>query len=432
MILILNNFLIIIIMKRIVYIFAVLFLGISSVSAQKLVIEDCDVFQGAITTIPVKYVTEGAKCGGGQLNIELPEGLSLVMTKEVIENEDGEEEEVEIADAELGAEAQGFTLVTSINGFAVFGTKNLPGEEGTLFKFKIQADASLEIGTELVCRVYNIAIPTTDGNVKNEEYTFKVTVVENRLVFDENKPAPGFTAGQKYDAKAIRTIKAGNWSSIVLPFALTAAEYKAIFGDDVHLARLTALNVEFVEGTKEIKNIDLCFTTHPSTSAMMAGRPYIILTSQEKDGAYEISVDGKALQAPRTDQNAEFSEEDEETGDEIKINALFVGTYEGATIPANGIFLNGNKFYTSVGKTKTKGLRGWFDVDAAVGQDMSAAKIGFVVDGEPTSVDGIPSYQRITEGVYDLSGRKIQLKDGDLNKLQKGVYIIDGKKVTIK
>ena len=42
------------------------------------------------------------------------------------------------------------------------------------------------------------------------------------------------------------------------------------------------------------------------------------------------------------------------------------------------------------------------------------------------------NFQHITEGVYDLSGRKIQLQDGDLNKLQKGVYIINGKKVTIK
>ena len=66
-----------------------------------------------------------------------------------------------------------------------------------------------------------------------------------------------------------------------------------------------------------------------------------------------------------------------------------------------------------------------------IGQDFGA-KVGFIVDGEATSVDGIPSYQRVVEGVYDLSGRKIQLQDGDLNKLQKGVYIIDGKKVTIK
>jgi len=412
-------------MKRIVYIFAVLFLGISSATAQKLIIEDCDVYQGSVTTIPVKYVTEGAKCGGGQLNIELPEGLSFVLVED---EETGEES----ADAELGAELQGFTLVTSTNGFAVFGTKNLPGDEGTLLKFKIQADASLEIGTKLVCRVYNVAVPTTDENVKNEEYTFTVTIVENRLVFDENKPAPGFEAGKKYNAKALRTIKAGNWSTIVLPFALTATEYKKIFGDDVRLARLTALNVEFVEGTKKVKNVDLCFTTHPSSSAMTAGRPYIILTSQEKDGAYEISIDDKALQTVRKDQQGTFSVDNEETGEVTDITALFVGTYEAATIPANGIFLNGNKFYYSVGKTKTKGLRGWFDVNAVVGQDLSAAKIGFLVDGEATSIDGIPSYQRVVEGVYDLSGRKIQLENGDLNKLQKGVYIIDGKKVTIK
>lgn len=410
-------------MKRIVYIFAVLFLGISSATAQKLIIEDCDVYQGSVTTIPVKYVTEGAKCGGGQLNIELPNGLSFVLV------EDEETGEVS-ADAELGSELQGFNLVTSTNGFAVFGTKNLPGDEGTLLKFKIKADASLAIGTKLKCRVYNVAVPTTDENVKIEEYTFTVTIAENRLVFDENKPAPGFEAGKKYNAKAIRTIKAGNWSTIVLPFPLAKEDWPQVFGTGAKLARLTGLNVEYVEGTKEIKNLDLLFTTY--TGAMTAGRPYLIMTSEDKDGAYEISVDDKALQTIKSDQKGIFTEENEDTGEELSITALFVGTYEGQTIPKNGIFLNGNKFYTSVGKTKTKGLRGWFNVDAVVGQDMSAAKIGFVVDGEATSVDGIPSYQRVVEGVYDLSGRKIQLENGDLNKLQKGVYIIDGKKVTIK
>ena len=131
-------------MKKLVYIFAVLFLGITSATAQKLVIEDCDAYAGAVTTIPVKYVTEGAKCSGGQLNIELPEGLSFVMT-----TESGGDGPVEVADAEVGAEAQGFYLVKSSNGFAVFGTSILPGEEGTLLKFKIQADADLEIGKQL-------------------------------------------------------------------------------------------------------------------------------------------------------------------------------------------------------------------------------------------------------------------------------------------
>lgn len=35
-------------------------------------------------------------------------------------------------------------------------------------------------------------------------------------------------------------------------------------------------------------------------------------------------------------------------------------------------------------------------------------------------------------GVYDLQGRKMKIENNDLNSLQKGVYIIDGKKVTIK
>lgn len=420
-------------MKKYLFTIIALCLGMVQANAQTLSFENAEIPENGKGSIKLKYETGGKTIVGYGFELVLPEGLSV----DIVGNEEEGYEPIWTAlDGNTGVNLT-FQAPASF-GFLPKNTASKINESGEyLMSLVLVADETLHQGDEVTVQVKKAMMmervsETDQQSIKFDDFSFTVKITDSRLVFDETKDAPVFTAGQKYDAKAVRTIKAGNWSSIVLPFSLTAAEYRAIFGDDVHLARLTALNVEFVEGTKEVKNIDLCFTTLPSTSAMAAGRPHIILTSQEKDGAYEISVDGKALQAPKTDQKAEFSEEDEETGDEITINALFVGTYEGATIPANGIFLNSNKFYTSVGKTKTKGLRGWFDVDAAVGQDMSAAKIGFIVDGEPTSVDGIPSYQRITEGVYDLSGRKIQLKDGDLNKLQKGVYIIDGKKVTIK
>jgi len=112
----------------------------------------------------------------------------------------------------------------------------------------------------------------------------------------------------------------------------------------------------------------------------------------------------------------------------------FYGNYApDAYVPSFGLFINNNKFYYSTGKSKLKAFRGYFYFENAwLGESPDPeAKISIFVDGEATSIEGF-GYQRVVEGIYDLSGRKIQLENGDLNKLQKGVYIIDGKKVTIK
>ncbi len=414
-------------MKKLLFVLAVLFLGFNQVTAQEIFVEDFSAPEGGIQKFDVKYKDLGGKTFVGYIfKVVLPEGLSFVTDDD------------DLPVYEFGEGNDKFNINrTEDGGFQASAsslTAKLSGDEGTLVTLKVKVDDSLAEGDEVKIKVDIPSLTEKDGDTyidhDSDPFEVIVTIADSRLVFDEAKAAPEFTAGQNYDVKIVRTVKAGNWSTIVLPCPVSADEYKAVFGNDVKLARLTGLNVVYKEGTKEIKNLDLLFNTH--TGAMTAGRPYLILTQQEKDGAYEFTLDAKKLQAIKTDQKGVFSEEDEDTGDELTITALFAATYEGATIPANGIFLNSNKFYTSVGKTKTKGLRGWFDVDAAVGQDMSGAKIGFFVDGEATSVDGIPSYQRVVEGVYDLSGRKIKLENGDVTKLQKGVYIIDGKKVTIK
>ena len=123
------------------------------------------------------------------------------------------------------------------------------------------------------------------------------------------------------------------------------------------------------------------------------------------------------------------------TGSRRVVYRGMYGTYVAETyVPEFALFISKNLFwYAKANTTKMKAFRAWLDLggDVVTAVENGSAKFNFVVDGEATSIDGFGP-QRIVEGVYDLSGRKIKLEDGDLNKLQKGVYIIDGKKVTIK
>ena len=87
------------------------------------------------------------------------------------------------------------------------------------------------------------------------------------------------------------------------------------------------------------------------------------------------------------------------------------------------MFLNSNKFYYSTGKSDIKAFRGWFELGAVLNKETDFG-VKMVIDGLETKVEGI-GVKDAAGNVYDLNGRKV-------SKAQKGVYIVNGKKVFVK
>ena len=208
---------------------------------------------------------------------------------------------------------------------------------------------------------------------------------------------------------------------------MTEDQVKAAFGDGAKLADFDG--TELVKDDEDlVSEIKVKFVT---ATSIAANHPYLL--KSENDITYEngFKVEGVSIKpTSKPTVSKDYVEDDDE------YYSFFYGVYIPTTLTSKvWLFLSGNKFYYSNGETNMKGFRGYFKLQkplAAKYKDLSAnARISIAIDEEPTAIDGM-SFNRVVEGVYDLSGRKIQLKDGDLNKLQKGVYIIDGKKVTIK
>ena len=227
-----------------------------------------------------------------------------------------------------------------------------------------------------------------------------------------------------------RTVKPNVWNTICFPFDMTAAQLQDIFGGDVELAYL---KIDKTNGCYEatynddgdVVAINVLFDRADlSEEGLDANYPYLIKTSKEVT-EFEMT----AAIAP---EEVEAEINNGKSGKNKVVYGTFYGTYVAETlVPSHGLFISNNKFWYSTGNTKMKGYRGYFVLNEELASLAENAKIGFSVDGEATSIEGI-TQPRIVEGVYDLSGRKIQIEGNDLNKLQKGVYIIDGKKVTIK
>lgn len=406
-------------MKKFIFTIAALVFGLSQMTAQKMIFpEVIEVPQGGSAPLTITYETGGKVITTYMFNFVLPDGLTLAQGDAGM-------------DWKQDANNKGFTpMPNGTTGLACLssnvGSIYLKGTEGTLGSVDLEAAKSLSVGKELEVKATQLAFSEYVGGnyetINFDDVVIKVKIVENRITLDETVGVTDETPTGTQNVRVNRTIKAGNWNTICLPFAMTADQVKTAFGDGVKLADFIGCEGDGNQNTAST-SIKVKFN---AVDAIEANHPYLIkveeaLTSFTAD---EVTIS--------PDEENAIVQKDK-TSRPVAYNS-FVGTYNPSTIiPIGCLFLNSNKFYYSNGNSKLKAFRAYFDfgVNWLEEAPYAESKISISVDDDATSIDGI-GYQRITEGVYDLSGRKIQLKDGDLNKLQKGVYIIDGKKVTIK
>ena len=247
-----------------------------------------------------------------------------------------------------------------------------------------------------------------------DDVTFKVTVTD-RLTLDENSTvAP--TAASGVNVKVKRTIKANEWSTICLPFNMTKANADAVFGSDVKVATYKNYTAVIDESTLIPSAITMNFETYTMNALkpMKAGTPYLIKTTKDIES---FDLDGVNISETTTDV----------TGIETtyELNGKFKGTLAKTKVPEKCLFISGNKFYYSEGKTNIKAFRGWFELQAVLNEAVSFdAPIYINLDGETTGVKTMKAVDN--ENYYDLQGRRVS------EPTKKGLYIRGNKKVFIK
>ena len=264
----------------------------------------------------------------------------------------------------------------------------------------------------------------------SQEVTSKI-IVTDRLTLDENATEP-FAAYESINVKLKRTFQAGKWSTFVLPFTIpgesngSLTKIKEILGNDVEIVKWSGWTLEgYDEATNSADRIELQFkslTPAQKKKGIEAGNVYLVKTSKSD---IEISMDNVKLVTDVVPTSIEEENVSGETG-------TFTGTFVKMSLPEEVFFISNDLFYRSVGKTTIKGFRAWFDLNPIKLSEEALSKMSINVDGETTAIEGINTNQRVVEGVYDLQGRKVMVKDGDINNLQRGLYIINGKKVAIK
>ncbi|MBR3513558.1 MAG: hypothetical protein IKO12_03965 [Bacteroidaceae bacterium] len=308
----------------------------------------------------------------------------------------------------------GTNVQMTSDGAVQFGVNSpelyLTGTSGPVLGITLKASAELAEGN-YQASIQRITYANKEAQtVHPADITFNI-VVKDLVVLDETATeAPAPTDGP-VNVQLNRTIKGGEWSTIVLPFAATGDQVKAAYGDDVQLSAFTDWSKE-EDDNGAIIAINVNFTEAAVQDGIPANTPMLIKVSEN---VTEATFDGVTL------------EPDEEpmvrVGKTASKRGYFYGTYVTTQVPEENVFICGNKFYYSRGATTIKGYRGYFlfhDVLDAyyAGADV---KFNFNIGGHPTAIEGI-STAEAKGAAYDLGGRRIARPQ------QRGIYIVDGRK----
>lgn len=371
------------------------------VNAQTISVADVEVLQGTETgTFTISGDVGDAVYTGFEFDIAFPKDKGFTAINKASASDSWENGAIMFGDLTDGG--------CTFSGLTTGEGKVPSGEIGTV-TFKMASTIALG---EYEVTIKNFVFMDGTNSVPANDVTFKV-IVTDRVTLDEDATvAPAAATG--VNVKVKRTINANEWGTICLPFAMTAAQVKAAFGDDVKLGDFDDYDTED-EGS-DVIGITLNFS---AATAIEANHPYILKTSS---AITSFEVDGVDID-PEDEPCVEY--DNGLTGKKRVVYGTFYGTYVAETeIPATALFLSGNKFYYSKGATKSKAFRGYFDlVDVLSGYDISSVRFGMTF-GDATGIQNV-SVQNEGEAIYNLNGLRVKTP-------AKGLYIKNGKKVIIK
>lgn len=223
-------------------------------------------------------------------------------------------------------------------------------------------------------------------------------------------------------------VGAKGWNSIILPVDMTAAQVVEAFGEKTQLAEFDRLENNWIKfSTVVVAGEDVVL--HKNT-------PYIIYPAHEPLKNYSYKSDGgvtEILDGPvyvangidYVDQTSELEHTVNGTG------MTYTGSYDSKTVVSadSYMFSKGDLVHTNKEHT-VKAYRCWLKEDVSSGKMLMFSLDGNGLDGT-TGIHVIEENKQNTNtGIYNLGG--VRMNTNNVDKLPKGVYIVNNKVVVKK
>ena len=217
------------------------------------------------------------------------------------------------------------------------------------------------------------------------------------------------------------------WNSIILPVDMTAAQVVEAFGENTQLAELRALEDNWIEFSTVNVAAD-GVVLHKNT-------PYIIYPTKEPLSNYSYTIDGvtKILYGNVYVANG-INYDDQTSNLTHTVNGggmTYTGSYSNSNKVSKDsyMFSKGDLVHTSKDHT-VKAYRCWLKEDAHSGKMLMFSLDGNGIDGT-TGIHVIEENKQNTNtGIYNLGG--VRMNTNNVDKLPKGVYVVNNKVVVKK
>ena len=264
-----------------------------------------------------------------------------------------------------------------------------------------------------------LGVKVEDGNQinwcgLNDMKLYKVHQEATDLSLNETDVAYEVAAGTFANVTLTRTLKSdGKWNTFCVPFDMTAEQLEANGITDVR-----ALESASVEGTSVTLNF-----SESNLNAVEAGVPYLVKVASY-DGT--INVENVLVSAA------------EPTTVSVEGGVSMTGNYAAGFVPQYAYFISNNAFYYAdeANYVSLKGFRAYIQLNNGV---QNANRLMINLDGEVTGIEDVLGEEAAEAdklvNVVSLDGMTVKAgvkKAEALDGLQKGIYIVDGKKYVVK
>lgn len=217
------------------------------------------------------------------------------------------------------------------------------------------------------------------------------------------------------------------WNSIILPVDMTAAQVKEAFGEGVQMAEFDRLENNWIE----FSTVDVA----ADGVVLHKNIPYIIYPTKEPLGNYSYTIDGvtKILDGHVYVANG-INYDDQTSNLTHTVNGggmTYTGSYSNPTAVSKNsyMFSKGDLVHTNKDHT-VKAYRCWLKDDMHTGKMLMFSINGNGIDGT-TGIQVIEENKQNTNtGIYNLSG--VRMNTNNVDKLPKGVYVVNNKVVVKK
>ena len=263
----------------------------------------------------------------------------------------------------------------------------------------------------------------------NDDGTFNG---DDLLVLDERKTLDVKKSYKNARMLLRRTFTESNvgakgWNSIILPVDMTAAQVVEAFGEKTQLAEFRALEDNWIKfSTVVVAGEDVVL--HKNT-------PYIIYPTKEPLGNYTYTIDRETNTLNGPVYVADGINYDDQTSElEHTVNGTgmtYTGSYDSKTVVSadSYMFSKGDLVHTNKEHT-VKAYRCWLKEDAPSGKMLMFSLDGNGLDGT-TGIQVIEENKQNTNtGIYNLGG--VRMNTNNIDKLPKGVYVVNNKVVVKK